>query len=107
MRGRRTLTFDGKPRGEKDMIVDSAGASPTPSRVAQSLDKWHAPLMAQYRVELPPLPDQSRLTDGTCFLARGERDPAGATGVASEREDQVVVAAVSGLGAFRAGLAAR
>ncbi len=77
LRGRRTMTFDGTPRGEKDMIVDSAGADPTPSRVAQSLDKWHAPLMAQYRVELPPLPDQSRLTDGTCFLARGERDPAG------------------------------
>lgn len=77
MRGRRTMTFDGKPRGEKDMIVDSARLDPTPSRVAHSLDEWHAPLMAQYRVELPPLADQSRLTDGTCFLARGERDPAG------------------------------
>ena len=59
------------------MIVDSARVDPTPSRVAHSLDEWHAPLMAQYRVEVPPLADQSRLTDGTCFLARGESDPAG------------------------------
>lgn len=77
IRGRRTMTFDGKARDEKDMIVESAGTDPTPSRVAQALDKWHAPLMAQYQVEVPPLADQSRLTDGTCFLARGEKDPTG------------------------------
>ncbi len=77
IRGQRTMTFDGRPRGAKDGIVDSAGVDPTPSRVAQSLDEWHAPLMARYQVHVPPLADQSRLTDGTIFFARGERDPAG------------------------------
>jgi hypothetical protein len=77
IRGRRTLTFDGQPRGEKDMIVDSAGADPTPSRVVQALDEWHSPLLTQYQVHASPLADQSRLTDGTCFFARGESDPAG------------------------------
>ena len=77
IRGGRTLTFDGKPRAEKEMIVDSAGADPTPARVAQFFVKGHFAPMAAWRVEVSPLADQSRLTDGTCFLARGERDPAG------------------------------
>jgi len=33
--------------------------------------------MAPYRVEVAPLADQSMLTDGTTFLARGEQNPAG------------------------------
>ncbi len=77
IRGRRTLTFDGKPRGAKEMIVDSAGADPTPARVAQSFMRGQSAPLAAWRVEVSPLADQSRLTDGTCFLARGERDPAG------------------------------
>lgn len=77
IRGKRTLTFDGKPRGESDMIIDSAGADPTPSRVVQFLTKSHSAPMSPYRVEVAPLADQSMLTDGTTFLARGEHDPAG------------------------------
>lgn len=77
IRGQRTLTFDGKPRSEADMIVDSAGADPTPSRVVQFLTKAHSAPMSPYRVEVAPLADQSGLTDGTTFLARGEHDPAG------------------------------
>lgn len=59
------------------MIIDSAGADPTPSRVVQFLTKSHSAPMSPYRVEVAPLADQSMLTDGTTFLARGEQDPAG------------------------------
>lgn len=77
IRGHRTLAFDGKRRGESDMIVDSAGADPTPSRVVQFLTESHSAPMSPYRVEVAPLADQSTLTDGTTFLARGENNPAG------------------------------
>ncbi|MBE7539236.1 MAG: hypothetical protein HS122_12590 [Opitutaceae bacterium] len=77
IRGHRTLTFDGVPRSESDTLVDGAGSDPTPSRVVQFLTKSHSAPMAPYRVEVAPLADQSMLTDGTTFLARGEQNPAG------------------------------
>jgi hypothetical protein len=50
-------------------VVAGAGLDPTPGRVA-------AFLRGSYTAHDNP-PDLARLTDGTCILARGERDPAG------------------------------
>jgi hypothetical protein len=50
-------------------VVSGAGLDPTPARVATFL-------RGAYTSHDNP-PDLARLTDGTCILARGERDPAG------------------------------
>jgi hypothetical protein len=49
--------------------IAGVGLDPTPARVATFLRGSHTPH------DNPP--DLARLTDGTCILARGERDPAG------------------------------
>jgi hypothetical protein len=50
-------------------VVAGAGLDPAPERVAAFLG-------GSYTAHDNP-PDLARLTDGTCILARGERDPAG------------------------------
>jgi hypothetical protein len=69
MRGGSHLTFDGKPRAEQDSLIPGVMMDPSPGRVAQDLTNWHSPH------DWPA--DLLRLTDGTCILARGTKDPAG------------------------------
>jgi len=64
----RTITFL-RDTAANAGVIDGAGLDPTPERVATFLGGSHTPH------DNPP--DLARLTDGTCILARGERDPAG------------------------------
>jgi hypothetical protein len=67
LRGRRNFSFDGRPADNPR--VPGASVDPSPERVAQFLYNWHSPR------EWPA--DLAWLTDGTCILARGARNPAG------------------------------
>jgi len=67
IRGAATRSPDGELRPAA--AVPGAGAMASPAQVRQALRDWHSP-------PAPP-PDLARLTDGTCIIARGERDPAG------------------------------
>jgi len=70
LRGRGGIGPDGGSLAESEISVNGAHADPTPSRVAQFLWNWHTVRRAA------PL-DLAKLTDGTCILARGEKNPAG------------------------------
>jgi hypothetical protein len=70
IRGRAETAWDGSRLSESETRVPGAHADPTPSLVRQFLWNWHTE-----RRTMPS--DLARLTDGTCILARGERDPAG------------------------------
>lgn len=69
LRDQTRLGPDGTERSAEASLVPGAGVDPSPGRVAQFLNNWHgAPVYP---------PDLVRLTDGSCLLARGERNPAG------------------------------
>lgn len=70
IRGRAETGWDGNPRAQSETNVPGAHADPTPSLVSQFLWNWHTLRRAM------PL-DLAKLTDGTCILARGEKDPVG------------------------------
>jgi len=74
VRGQRRLTFDAKPRAA-EATIPGASVDPTPSRVAQYLTNWHSPTASEPSLQFPA--DLARLTDGTCILARGTKDPSG------------------------------
>jgi hypothetical protein len=70
IRGRAETGWDGDRLAEGETNVPGAHADPTPSLIAEFLWKWHTPRRTM------PL-DLAKLTDGTCILARGDKDPAG------------------------------
>jgi len=69
IRGRSELTFEGRRRPSEETLVPGAGLDPTPSRVGQFLNNFSS--------SRPSPSAPARLTDGTCVLARGEKDPSG------------------------------
>ena len=70
MRGSGETGWDGKRLAESETNVPGAHADPTPALVAEFLWNWHTLRRAM------PL-DLTKLSDGTCILARGEKNPAG------------------------------
>jgi hypothetical protein len=70
LRGRATTGWDGRPLPLSEASIPNAHANPTPSLVAEFLWNWHSP-----RHKQPS--DLATLTDGTCILARGEKNPSG------------------------------
>jgi hypothetical protein len=70
VRGRAETAWDGSRIPASETDVPGAHADPTPQLVAEFLWNWHT-----LRRPLPL--DLAKLTDGTCILARGEKNPAG------------------------------
>jgi hypothetical protein len=70
LRGQAETGWDGRPLPRSETSIPNAHANPTPSLVAEFLWNWHSP-----RDKQPS--DLAKLTDGTCILARGEKNPAG------------------------------
>ncbi len=67
IRGAATRGPDGEARPAA--AIPGASAMASTAQVRQALRDWHSPPLSP--------PDLARLTDGTCVIARGERDPAG------------------------------
>ncbi len=67
LRGRAHCTAEGAP--QFPVRIPGVAEDPVPSQVIQWLTNWHSSRLAP--------PDMGVLTDGTCIIARGDRDPAG------------------------------
>jgi hypothetical protein len=74
MRGTSQYSFDGKRRNSTDVRVPGAMTDATPSHVAEFL---YGQMHPAGKVHPLNPPDLAHLTDGTCLIARGAKDPSG------------------------------